>query len=123
MDNVVREDEPSYAVKCFVAVCLGTLGKFLRFEHALAAVQNDANLQPLTGQRGAWNRRTQPCSKCWATCAKPRISALIHPALSKELHIPNRPKKIEHNLFFMIKFMRISAVVIPECSQVNLFMG
>lgn len=36
MDNLVTEDESYYAINCFVAMCLGTLGKYLRFEQALA---------------------------------------------------------------------------------------
>lgn len=51
MDKLVTEDESHYAIKCFAAVCLDASGKQLRFE--FAAVQSDANLQPLLGQRGA----------------------------------------------------------------------
>lgn len=117
MDNFVREDESYYAINCFAAVCLDTLGKYLRFEQAFA-------VQSLTGQRGTGNTRTQPCCKCWATCAKPRICALIHPAPSQELHIPNRPEKIKHNLSFMMsKFMCMSTVTVPGCSLVSLSMG
>lgn len=47
MDKLVTEDESYYAIKCFAAVCLETLEKYLRFE--FAAVQSDANLQPLLG--------------------------------------------------------------------------
>lgn len=38
MDNLVTEDESYYDIKCFVAVCLDKLGKYIMFEVAFAAV-------------------------------------------------------------------------------------